>query len=240
MIEINLVPDVKQELIKAQNARNSVISLAIIISIVAAGVVTLLAVWVFAVQGIRLNVNTGSIEDKYKELQANSDLPKILTIQNQLTKLGELNAAKSMDSRIFNVLAAIIPPEPNRVQISDLSIDQAESSITIQGQAVNSYQALEIFKKTVEGMRFTYGDLTNEEAVVMASDIITSDVTYGEDSSGQRVLRFTLKFTYAAELFAPSSTGLKLFNSSNGNVTDSYLGLPKDVFVDQASDVEGE
>lgn len=239
MIEINLVPDVKQELIKAQRMRTSVVSLAIVTSIVAAGVVVLLAVWVFAVQTVRMAANDGAIKTEFEKLEARPDLDKVLTIQNQLKQLSDLNSSKLMDSRIFDVLAAILPPAPNDVQISDLLINSDESSITIQGQAANSYQALEVFKKTVANARFTYGDLSKEEAIPLASEVTTTDVTYGEDSSGTRVLRFTLKFFYPPEIFSPASTGIKLFKGIDGNVTDSYLGLPQNVFADRAADETG-
>lgn len=240
MIEINLVPDVKQELIRAQRTRTSVVSIAIVASIAAAGIVVLLAVWVFAVQTVRMAANDGAIKTEYEKLEAHADLDKVLTIQSQLNQLSDLNAEKMMDSRIFDVLAAILPPEPNQVQISDLLINSEESTVAIQGQAANSFQALEVFKKTVSGARFTYGDLTKEEALPLASLVTTSDVTYGEDSSGTRVLRFTLKFTYPPELFSPTSTGIKLFNGVDGNVTDSYLGLPQNVFTDRAADEGGQ
>lgn len=49
MIEINLIPDVKQELLKAQRTRSMVVSIAIISSIAAASVVVLLLVYIFVV-----------------------------------------------------------------------------------------------------------------------------------------------------------------------------------------------
>ena len=233
MIAINLIPDVKQELLRAQRARTVVISVAIVASIIAAGVVTLLAIWVFAVQTVRQTVADDQIKKAYAQLQSNADLSKVLTIQNQLTKITDLNNAKHIDSRIFDVLAAILPASPNNIEVSDLGLDSTTNTITIQAQANNTYQALEVFKKTVAGTTYTYNDGTTTQTETVASHISTSDISEGENASGQKVLRFTLSFTYPDTLFLPSSTNLKLIPTSQANATDSFLGLPQSVFSDR-------
>lgn len=234
MIEINLVPDVKQELIKAQGVRARVIAGAIFVGIVSVAIVALLAFYVFAVQTARDFIANGQIESKSVDLASKKDLSKTLTIQNQLTKISALNDDKKIDSRIFNLLGAIIPPAPNNIQISDLTIDSAANTITINGQAANSYAAVEVFKKTISGAKVKYTDKT--DGVALASNISTSNTSYGEDSSGAKVLRFTLSFEYAPELFSPASKNATVVVSTQGNVTDSYLGIPKNVFADRATD----
>mgnify|MGYP001584056236 FL=1 len=56
MIELNLVPDVKQEFIRAKRIRNVVISTVILVGIVSIGVVVLLALYLFGVQTVRSNL----------------------------------------------------------------------------------------------------------------------------------------------------------------------------------------
>jgi hypothetical protein len=237
MIEINLVPDVKQELIKAQRVRATVISFSIVIGIISIGIVTVLAVYVFGFQTIRSGLADTAITDGTKKLTSVTDLPKTLTLQNQLTKLSSLNANKNIDSRIFNVLAAIIPPAPNGIQVSTLTVDSSTSTVSIEGQAANSYAAVEVFKKTIEGAQVKYTDGGNTQQVTLASNVSTANTSYGEDSTGAKVLRFTLSFNYAPQLFAPSSTNLTVVITTNGNATDSYLGVPTSVFTTRAADL---
>jgi len=234
MIEVNLVPDVKQELIRAQRTRTFVISVAIVTGIIAVAIVVILAVWVFAVQSIRQTAADDAIKKGDATLQANADLSKILTIQNQLKTLGELNDGKTNYSRIFDVLASILPEPPDDIRISDLGIDDATKTITIQGQAANSYPALELFKKTIVATNITYGEGDNVQTVPLAKVVNTSDVSFALDSSGNTVLRFTLSFEYPEELFLPVGTNLKFTRASEGNVTDSYLDLPQSLFTDAA------
>jgi len=238
MIEINLVPDVKQELIKAEKTRSNVIAGAILIGVVSLAILALLAVYVFAVQAFRGSVADADIKKGSEQLSSVADLNKTLTIQNQLTILDSLNSNKQVDSRIFDVLGAIIPPDPNKVQISNLSIDSAAGTVSIDGQAVSSYVALEVFKKTIEGSTLRYTDDQGEkQSVPMASNISISDTSYGEDNSGNKMLRFTLSFKYAPELFSPLSKAISIVITIDGNVTDSYLGVPTSIFADRAADI---
>jgi Tfp pilus assembly protein PilN len=239
MIEINLVPDVKQELIKAQRVRSAVISSAIVVGIVALAVVTLLVIYVFGIQAVRSNFDDGAITDGSKQLAKVEDLSKTLTIQNQLTKITTLHNSIKLDSRLFDVLNAVIPPVPNDVHISNLYIDSSIHQIKIEGQAANSYAAVEVFKKTIEGAQVNYSDGTAQKSVPLASNVSTGDTSYGEDASGAKVLRFTLTFDYASELFPPSSKNVTIKISTQGNATDSYLGVPKSIFVDRAADIGG-
>jgi len=239
MIEINLVPDVKQELIKAQRVRATVISFSILIGFVSAGIVTLLAVYVFGFQTIRSGLADNSIKEQAAILTSKEDLSKTLTIQNQLTKISAMHADKKIDSRIFNVLAAIIPPSPNDIKVSTIAVDSVAGTVVIEGQAANSFAAVEVFKKTIESAKVKFTTDGTEQEVTLASNVSTGDTSYGEDSTGSKVLRFSMTFTYASELFSPASTNLIVLISTNGNATDSYLGVPKSIFVDRAIDLDG-
>lgn len=241
MIEINLVPDVKQELIKAQRVRSMVVTAAIFIGVASLGIVTLLAIYVFGVQAVRGSISDNEIKKSSEELAQVEDLSKTLTIQNQLTKLSALHSEKTISSRIFDLLNAVIPPAPNHIQISTLSVDAASGLVVIEGQAENSYEAVEVFKKTIEGAKIKYkNEQGDEQEVALTTDARTSNTSYGEDSSGTKVLRFTLSFTYAPELLATTSKEASVVVSTRGNVTDSYLGVPRSIFTNRATDLEGD
>lgn len=235
MIEINLVPDVKQELIHARMVRSAVISGAIIAIIAAAALVVVLAIYVFGVQTVRGAVADAAIKDGSAKLAKVDDLSKILTIQNQLTKMSALNDDKKIDSRVFDLLQAIIPPSPNEVQVSSLVVDATAGTITFEGQTPG-YPSLEAFKKTIGAANVRFKDSDQQTDVVLATNLSISNVSYGEDASGSKVLRFTVSFTYAPELFSPQSVDPTIVLINGGNVTDSYIGIPKSIFTDRAAD----
>jgi len=240
MIEINLIPDVKRELIKAQRIRSTVIAGSILVGTISIAVVTMLAIYVFTVQTVRSSLADTAIKQGSDKLTSVEDLSKTLTIQNQLTKINDLNDGKKIDSRIFDLLRAIIPPSPNDVQISNLTVDSDAGLITIEGQASNSYAAVEVFRKTIEGAQIKFTDASGvQQAITLASSVSTSNTSYGEDSSGEKVLRFTISFVYTEELFSPISKNLSIVISTSGNATDSYLGVPKSLFTSRAQDITG-
>jgi Tfp pilus assembly protein PilN len=236
MIEINLVPDVKQELIHARMVRSAVVSGAIIATIAAGALVAVLSIYVFGVQSLRGVVADNQIKDGSAKLASVQDLSKILTIQNQLTKMSALNDAKSIDSRIFDLLQAIIPPAPNDVEVSSLTIDQTAGTIAFEGQTP-SYPSLETFKKTIGAANVQFKDASGtQQDVPIASNLSISNVSYGEDATGAKVVRFDVSFTYAPELLSPATTNPTFVLVDGGNVTDSYLGIPKSIFTDRATD----
>jgi hypothetical protein len=241
MIEINLVPDVKQELLAAQRIRSTVIMISIFIGLASIGVVLVLAMYVFAVQGVRSSLADRDITEQSDKLSKVKDLSKMLTIQNQLTKISNLNSNKKIGPRIFDLLTTTLPSSPNDVLISDLTIDSTSNTITINGQAANSYAAVEVFKKTLDcsKVKFNTDEDKDYKTIALASNISTSNTSYGEDSSGAKVLRFTISFTYAPELLSPLSKNLSITCMTKGNATDSYLGVPTTIFADRAKDLTG-
>lgn len=237
MIEINLIPDVKQELLKAERARALVISGSIITCIVAGGVVALLAIYIYGVQFGRNIIVDNSIKSGSEKLAKVEDLSKMITLQNQIKSIETLGDTKSINSRLFDVLSAVIPPSPNEVRISTLSVNTEESTIKLEGQT-NAYDSMEVFKKTIDSSVIIYNEDGTEKQVKLASDISTTDISYGENPDGLKVLRFSLTFKYPEELFSAKIPLLTIKLSIDGNVTDSYLGIPKSIFTERAKDVE--
>lgn len=250
MIEINLIPDVKQELLKAQRTRAIVISSSIFASIIAVGIVVLLLGYIFGVQGFRNIFLDDQIDKKGTQFSNIEDLSKVLTIQNQLKTISELNGQKNMDSRVFDMIAAITPQGDSTVSFSQITVGSgsdeaavAEGTPTTTGGQVHlegqttGYAAMEVFKKTVENTVFEYTADGETKTIALAANISTGDISYGEDADGNKVLRFTIGFDYPAELLSPKSSNIMFKLNIDGNVTDSYLGIPR--FAERAKDLQG-
>lgn len=239
MVEINLLPDIKQELLRVRRVRSTVVAISVLIGSISVAVVGLLALYAFTVQPVRNIIADNRIKDGSKNLiesDENKDLSGLLTIQNQLTKLTTINSQKNITSRFFDILKAIAPAPPDNITISSLNIDIANKRISLEGQAEKGFVAVEVFKKTIEDTSFTYVDSNKEDKkVALASDVVASNTSYGEDSSGVRLLRFDLSFTYTPELFSISSKDAKIVRPDGKDVTDSYLGS-QNIFAVRAND----
>lgn len=232
MIEINLIPDVKQELINAQRFRNVVISVSIIAALVSAGLVVLLAIYVFGVQGLLNNKADGDIQTKFSSLQSVKDLDKALTLQNQLGKAAEAHAKVNINSRVFDVLSTIVTSSNNQVSVTNFVVNADEKTITIEGEAPSGYQALDAFKKTILATKFQYQttDDTSLKTVTLTSQISDGERSYSQDSEGKNTLRFTLSFIYADPLLSRDSINGKIIAPSVTNATDSVNEVPSSIF----------
>lgn len=239
MIEINLVPDIKQELLRAERVRTSVISLAVVVSLIAVGLVVLLVLWVYGGQAVRGLLLDNEIKDKSSKLASVEDISNTLTIQNQLSLLSAMHSDKKVDSRIFDVLQTVNPPAPNTINVTNLKIDAATTTITVQGQATNGYAALEVFKKTLDATTLKYTKDGKDTTVPLVLKMSDADRSYGENANGAKVLRFTISFTYPKELFAHTIPTLTIQAPNTTNATDSFLGVPSSLFVQKAADTQG-
>ncbi len=239
MIEINLVPDVKQELIRARRVRTVVVSVAIIVGVASIAVVVLLAFYLFAVQGVRSKLADDAIVARNADFTKVEDLDDTLTIQRQLAVISDLHAQKNIDSRFFDLLVAINPAAPNQVSFSLAKLDAEEQVIRLEGQAANGYIAADALKKTIERTTLEYRDGDKAVSAPLTKNVSMSELSYGEDATGKKVLRFSMTFEYDEAFFASTSDNATIIRPDRQNVTDSYQRLPESLFVNRASDEGG-
>lgn len=231
MIEVNLIPDVKLELIRAQRQQKMVVSVSIIVAIASIGVVSLLTAYTFGGLALADSIAQQRINDRAKELKAIEDLPQTLTLQAQLSKLQEVHSDKNVSSRLFDMLSVIVPKGDNQVTITRLGFKSEENVIEIEAQAKNGYEAMEVFKKTLAETAFQYTEEGQEvRTEKIATAISEGERNYGEDSDGASSLRFTISFTYLEKLFDSNITKGKVIGPDEQRVTDSTQGVPENLF----------
>lgn len=160
--EINLVPDVKLQMIKAQKMRNLVLFICIVVSAVSVGAVLVL----FSIKGgqdIAMTVQDAKLGKMSEKLAGYDELGNLVTIQSQLEKLGELGNEKTVPSRVFGALNATLPTGGDSVRFSELRIDLETGILRLEAQAdakvapLIDYRVLESFKKGVSLATYDYG-----------------------------------------------------------------------------------
>ena len=231
MIEINLLPNVKRELLKTRAMRNRVISISFLVGGASIAAVVVLAL-ILGSQIAAEAVQNGVIKDRNDKLMAVEDLNKVVTIQNQLTKINEQHSGKKINSRIFDVVTAVNPVAPNNVSFSDIKVNPESKTITLEGSAVNGYSALETLKKTILNTKVQTTDGDKSSEVSLTKEIKDGDTSFGENSEGKKVLQFSFSFEYAEELLAPANNGTVSVLTPTGkvDVTDSRRVIPGSLF----------
>ncbi len=231
MIEINLLPNVKRELLKTRVMRNRVISISFLVGGASIAAVVVLAL-ILGSQIAAEAVQNGVIKDRNDKLMSVEDLNKVVTIQHQLTKINEQHSGKKLNSRIFDVVTAVNPVAPNNVSFSDIKVNPGSKTITLEGSAVNGYSALETLKKTILNTKVQTTDGDKSSEVSLTKEIKDGDTSFGENSEGKKVLQFSFSFEYAEELLAPANNGTVSVLTPTGkvDVTDSRQGIPDSLF----------
>ncbi len=239
MIQINLIPDVKREFIRAQQLRRMAITVSIMVGAAAVAVVLLLA-GVLGGQQIRINLAKGDIDKRYKQLKAVDNVDNILTLQNQLSKVTSLNDKKTMDSRLFDILAAINPVAPNNVTYSTIKLDPSTSTLMIEGSATNGYAATETLRKTILNTKVESTANGQSVSTPLTGEVSITETSYGQAADGGQVLRFTISFVYPSGLLDNQMKAIRIVTpNAKTDVTDSNTRVPEGIFSQKATDATG-
>ena len=201
MISLNLLPDVKKDLLRVRRERNLVVSLSVIVVGASIGVLLLLSGTLGVLIGAKALMENSIKNDEQtiKQAQKKKQLDKYITIQNQLKQIGKLKSDQQVYSRLMDYLTQLNPAAPNNVQISSATIEaQAGSSgdtsssssssasadgitMTIEGKTTN-FSALDVYKNTLSKAQLSY-EVEEEDTSSDSESSANSDGTYSKETS---------------------------------------------------------
>jgi hypothetical protein len=219
MIQLNLLPTIKAEYVKAERTKRTVVVLSIIISITSIGIVGLLASVAYGAQTFQLNNLNDDIKESSTELNQVEDLDKVLTIQNQLTALTPLHEAKPVMSRLFTYIQQTTPAS---VSIDTLTINNTDLTWSVEGKA----ESFELINKYVDTLKFTEIAQTDPEAekIYAFKEVVLSDFAKNTNEPGYT---YTITLKFNDQLFSSASPDIKLL-VPNVTTTRSQTQLPSD------------
>jgi Tfp pilus assembly protein PilN len=220
MLQINLLPDIKQEHIKSQQLKQTVVTMSILVAIGALTVLVLLFVVVNVLQKKHLSDLNTDIASYTKELKDTPDLDKILTVQNQLNSLTSLHDKKPAATRLFKYIGQVVP---SKASISTLNVDFDQTILTITGTA----DSVGTINRLVDTLKFTtFSDNTGVTDKKAFSDVVLSSFSKADkdrkanyavnlkfDSSIFDITK-EVKLTVPAQVTTRSSLNSPLFNGS--------------------------
>ncbi|MEK7594136.1 MAG: PilN domain-containing protein [Patescibacteria group bacterium] len=197
MIQLNLLPDVKLEFIKAQRAQR----LAFSIAFLAGGVSIALLVVLLSLTGLQnkhLNDLSKDIASSTAKLQKQPQIGKILTVQNQLESLTGLHDQKPAAPKVLEYINQVTPAQ---VDITSLTVDFTEQTATITGTA----DALSSVNKYVDTLKFTtYTTQDDNTAKPAFSNVVLSSFGLGDSSGGKanpHPANYTITLSYDPAIF---------------------------------------
>ena len=222
MIQLNLLPDVKLEYIRAQRFRRLGLTIAIL---AVAASIALLAV-LLSVDGLQkkhLNDLNHDINSETSTLQGEPQINKILTVQNHLESLTALHAAKPAASQLFVYLNEVTPVQ---VSINSFNTDFTLQTATITGTA----DALSTINKYVDTLKYTtYKTDSNKTSQPAFNNVVLS--SFGLNSTAtdkSQAAIYTITLAYDKTIF--DITQQVTLSVPSLVTTRSQLDQPTDLF----------
>lgn len=165
--EINLVPDVKTEMIRMQKIRNLVFFICLVV-VIGSGAVTAILGSIKVAQDLTMSGQDEHLKNLSKKITSYEELPEFLTVQNQLRGIAEIEDKQKVLSRALIFFAALQDVGIDKVQASELSVDLTSTTLTFDAQADAvkddiDYRVLEAFIKRTNLMSFDYGRYVDAE-----------------------------------------------------------------------------
>ena len=246
MIQLNLVPDVKMEFIKARRTYRVVLFSSIIVSIIALTGLTIYYVSVDVIQRHTLNTNISKIQDESTKISSSPNLNKIVTVQKSLESLPGLYAASP---RASNLIPYLIHMASNGIAISAIDMDYKTGVLSLTVETDNLTDG-NVFYNQLQYATYTIVGTTSP--VTTKTPVFTGLTSTGLDDSGFAssgssssssgscsggLICFTVKGTMATALFTQDviANTNGIISVPNENVTHSVCGqLKTDCFVSKA------
>ena len=174
MFEINLVPDLKVAVLKTQRIRN-IVFIACVLAMISMITVVLVLLSIKVVQDVNIGEQTDRLKMMSSKITTYDDLNEFLTMQNQLNNIDKIAESRVDYSRIFNLLNVLAPTNGDEITFSDVNVNLVDSTIRFSAQAdakvvpLIDYRVLEAFKKSMEYMKFDYGEYKNVNNMTIPS-----------------------------------------------------------------------
>ncbi len=194
-MQLNLLPAVKMEYIKAQRSRRLVLTMSVLVTIAALALLLLL-LSVDGLQKKHLNDLSKDITSESSKLQHEPQINKMLTVQNQLGSLTALHASEPAAAQVFNYLNQVTPAN---VSITDFNIDFTKQTVTITGTSANLANVNQYVDTLKHATFTTSSDSSSQPAfsnVVLTSFSLNTD----SENAGQAA-NYTIGLSYDKTIF---------------------------------------
>lgn len=177
MISINLLPDIKKDLLRVRRERNLVVTVSVIAVGVSVGILLVLGATLGGMTVAKMATES-SIESNEKKIDdaiKNDQLNRYLTIQNQLSQIDGLKGGQQIYSRLMDYLVALNPAAPNNATLQNviLSSSGASSSsssssadgitVTLEGSTAD-FASLNVYKNTLINAQISYEEESDDDA----------------------------------------------------------------------------
>lgn len=259
MISINLLPDVKKNLLRVRRERNLVVTVSIVAVAASVGVLFLLGAMLAGATIIK-NGHIGKIDDYESEIEEAKDkdqLNEYLTVQNQLSQIDGLKGEQKVYSRLMDYLVQLNPAAPNNAALTSVSLEDGDDGIavTLEGTTAN-YATLNVYKNTLINAILKYEEKTDDESsdeqdddesdtvndekaerINLFSSVTVRSTNFVDDGNNGNSVRFDIMAVFDPKAF-DSSIENQSIEIPEEVVSDGDQNAPKSPVVQEAEQNE--
>ena len=182
MFEINLVPEVKNKMIKALKLQNLILFISIVVTAACVGIILIL--WsIKGGQDLTMGDQDKVLREMSDKIASYDDVGTLLTLQSQLNGMEGLIEERTVMSRVFDVLDVLSPTNGDTVKYSEVKFNVDSATIEFQAQiragsmSKNNFNALDAFAKSMGLMNFDYGRYVDENGNEIPTRCITETMS---------------------------------------------------------------
>jgi hypothetical protein len=217
MIQLNLLPDIKLQYIRAARMRSLALALSLIVSLGSLGLLALL-LSLNALQTKHLNDLNKDIDRNSSSIRGQDDIDRILTVQNQLNSLSTLHSSKPTASRLTGYLNQVTP---SKVNINNVSADFTTTTISVSGTA-DSLARVNQYVDTLKFTNYTTKEVKDSKKAFSAVVLASFNLSENEAS-------FSITLTYDPVIFDITQT--VSLTVPKQVTTRSQVDQPSELFV---------
>ncbi len=213
MIELNLLPDIKKEYIRAQRNRTRVALVSMMVIAGSLGLVAVGVVYTYVAQKAIIGHYDGEIAKKTKILEQKPNTTLNLTLQNQLAALPKLHEEKIIYSRVMDMLPILNPGAPNMVSLNNMTLDDSQKTMVLNGRC-DTFEALSVFQESLKHAQLTTYTIADDGSRVDTNGKLFDQVVIESSSLGlsnnMPKVSFSIRTHYNELTFSNAIKGIEV------------------------------
>lgn len=206
MIQVNLLPDLKQQYLKAQQIKHLVVVAAVLASLISLIILAMLFLYVQVVQPRHQANLQRDIDSGLSELKSKEDGVKIVTVQGVLEQVPALQDKKPLTSQLFTYLTNVTP---KGVSYSELRLDLINNTLSLTGQA-NALEQTNELANNLKSASFSYSQNDAQQSLQPFSRVVFTSLGKSDQTSASKSVAFQLSMTIDPILFNQGVSNAKL------------------------------
>lgn len=197
MIRVNLLPDVKQEYLKAEQTKHTVLVAAILTSISVVAIAILFFTYVQVIQPTIQKAIQKDIDKGLSEIKQKQNAQRMVTVQGVLEQIPAIKDKQQVTSRTFTYLNQFTP---RAVTYNKVSLNLETNTVILSGSTV-AYETANVLANNLKSAKFTYTRADAQQSTSPFSGVTFNNLGKSESDQNGMPVSFEITFQFDPILF---------------------------------------